>query len=299
MSDFTLLEQADAGFASTTLTKMAQENLCTYNVPLVLIDSFPDCRLIVRAYDPLAVIQTVSPKHLSNLVALQLLDIAADLEPLEAWNPGLPIEMVLKDPEGETMKLYRLCKLQRSHPVRVVIPLIPGFSKAARVASFLNLPVKLEGAQPNDELIQELSETLDFFLHNKAVSQPVDYFSGLLVAILHKLPVTLWEIQEEDPGMVRYVTDDGGESVARRPFKAEHEDLDTFHFELTKRTLNFDSECASCEFFLNCGGYFKWPDPEFSCEGIKRILARLRGAAYELHDDLSLYPLVRTKPATS
>lgn len=277
---------------------MTHENLCTYNVPLVLIDSYPNRRLIVRAYDPLAVVQTIQPHHLSNLVSLQLLDISADLEALEVWNPGLPIEMVLKDPESETMKLYRLCKLQRSHPVRVSIPVVPGFSKAARVASFLNLPVKLEGAQPGPDLIEELSETLDFFLHNKAVSQPVDYFSGLLVAIIHKVPVTLWEIQEEDPGMVRYVTDDGKEAVARRPFRAAHEDLDTFHFELTKRTLSFESECASCEFFLNCGGYFKWPDPEFSCEGIKRILQRLRGAAYELHDDLSLYPVVRTEPAT-
>jgi hypothetical protein len=277
---------------------MAQQNLCTYNVPLVLIDSYPNRRLIVRAYDPVAVVETVEAKHMSNLVSLQLLDISADLEPLETWNPGLPIEMVLKDPESETMKLYRLCKLQRSHPVRVLIPVVPGFSKAARVASFLNLPVKLEGAQPEAELIDELAETLEFFLHNKAVSQPVDYFSGLLIAILHKVPVTLWDIQEEDPGMVRYVTDDGMEAVARRPFGAEQDDLDTFHFELTKRTLSFESECASCEFFLNCGGYFKWPNPEFSCEGIKRILQRLRESAYELHDDLSLYPAVRTEPET-
>lgn len=277
---------------------MSQEHFCTYNVPLALIDAFLERRLIVRASDPLAVVNTVLPKHLTNLVALQLLDISADLKPLEEWNPGLPIEMVLKDPESETMKLYRLCKLQRTHPVRVVIPVVPGFSKAARVASFLNLPVKLEGAQPDEELIEELSETLDFFLHNKAVSQPVDYFSGLLMTVIHKVPVTLWEIQEEDPRIVRYVADSGAQAVARRPFGGEHDDLDTFHFELTKRILSPDCECASCEFFLNCGGYFKWPNPEFSCEGIKRIFQRVREAAYELHDDLSLYPAVRTEPAT-
>ena len=276
---------------------MAQANVCTYNVPLALVGSFPDRRLIVRAYDPLAVVRTPSLADSDNLAGLQLLDITADLELLETWNPGLPIEVVLKDPEAETMKLYRVSKLQRTHPVRVVIPLVPEFSKAARVASFLNLPVKLEGAQPSPELIEELSETLDFFLHNKAVSQPVDYFSGLLVAILHKKPVTFWQIQEEDPGMVRYVTDDGLEALARRPFTAAGADLDTFQFELTRRTLSPDSECASCQFFLNCGGYFKWPNPDYSCEGIKRILARLRQAAYELHDDLSLYPVGGTEPA--
>ena len=298
MSVLSLLEQADAGFASTTLPQMAQETLCTYNVPLALVDSYRDRRLIVRTYDPVDVVRTLSPEDFDSLLGLQLLDITADLEPLEVWNPGLPIEVVLNDPEAETMKLYRLSKLQRTHPVRVVIPLVPEFSKAARVASFLNLPVKLEGAQPPPELIEELSETLDFFLHNKAVAQPVDYFSGLLVALLHKVPVTLWEIQEEDPGIVRYVTDDGVEAVARRPFTAASEDLDTFHFEWTRRTLSPDAECASCEFFLNCGGYFKWPDFDFSCDGIKRILGRVREAAYELHDDLSLYPVVGTEPAT-
>jgi hypothetical protein len=276
---------------------MTQEQL-TYNVPLALIEAYRDRRLIVRATDPVAVVQHVLPHHLMRLVALQLLDINADLEALDGWNPGLPIEIVVTDPEVETMKLYRLCGLQRSHPVRVVIPVVPGFSKAVRVASFLYIPVKLEGAQPDAGLIDELSETLDFFLHNKAVSQPIEYFSGLLTTVIHREPVTLWEIQDEDPAVVRYVTDNGAETMARQPFKSADEDFDQFRFELTKRVLSPDAECASCEFFLNCGGYFKWPNNDFSCEGIKRIFRRLLDAAIELHDDLSLYPAVPTESAT-
>jgi hypothetical protein len=277
---------------------MTQEQLCTYNVPLSFIDSYPDHPLIVRATDPVAVVQHVSAQHLNRLVALQLLDISADLEELDGWNPGLPIEVVLADPEVETMKLYRLCRLQRSHPVRVAVPIVPGFSKAVRVASFLQLPVKLEGAQPDEDLVAELSEALDFFLHNKAVSQPIEYFSGLLTTVIHKQPVTLWDIQEEHPSIVRYVDERGVETLARRPFTPENEDLNSFQFELTKRVLSPESECSSCEFFLNCGGYFKWPDREFSCAEIKRVFRRLRDAAFELHDDLSLYPAAHTESAT-
>lgn len=277
---------------------MTQGQQCTYNVPLSFIDSYPDHPLIVRATDPVAVVQNVSPQHLNRLVALQLLDISADLEELDGWNPGLPIEVVLADPEAETMKLYRLCRLQRSHPVRVVVPIVPGFSKAVRVASFLQLPVKLEGAQPDPELIEELTEALDFFLHNKAVSQPIEYFSGLLTTVIHKQPVTLWDIQEEHPALVRYVDERGAETLARRPFIAENKELNSFQFELTKRVLSPESECSSCEFFLNCGGYFKWPDRDFSCGGIKRVFRRLRDAAFELHDDLSLYPTAHTESAT-
>ena len=277
---------------------MTQEQLCTYNVPLAFIDSYPDRPLIVRATDPAAVVQYLSPQHMSRLVALQLLDISADLQELEEWHPGLPIEVVVGDPEGEVMKLYRLCRLQRTHPVRVVLPIVPGFSKAVRVASFLQLPVKLEGAQPDATLIEELSETLDFFLHNKAVSQPIEYFSGLLTTVIHKHPVTLWDIQEEGPSLVRYVDDSGTETLARRPFRVPDSDLKTFHFELTKRVLSPEAECSSCEFFLNCGGYFKWPNPDYSCEGIKRVFRRLRDAALELHDDLSLYPTFHTESST-
>jgi hypothetical protein len=147
-------------------------------------------------------------------------------------------------------------------------------------------------------MIDELSETLDFFLHNKAVSQPIEYFNGLLTTVIHKQPVTLWEIQEEAPAVVRYITDSGAETIARRPFQSTKEDLDRFRFDLTKRVLTPEAECASCEFFLNCGGYFKWPNSDFSCDGIKRLFHRLRNAALELHDDLSLYPAVPTESAT-
>ena len=273
-------------------------HLATYNVPLTFIDSYPNRRLIVRATDPMAVIETLLPHHLDNLVALQLLDISADLEVLNDWNRGLPIEMVLQNPSGDTMKLYRLCKLQRSHPVRVVLPIVPGFGNAARVASFLHLPVKLEGTPPEPELMEEFSATLDFFLHNKAVCQPIDYFAGLLTAVLHKQPVTLWELQEEDPSIVRYVTDDGGETIARPPFIDRGEDLASFRFELTRGVLEPEAECASCDFFLNCGGYFKWPNPDYSCADVKEVFQRVREAAYELQDDLSLYPIVPGEPAT-
>lgn len=276
---------------------MTQEQLCAYNVPLALIDSYPNRRLIIRAADPSLVVHGLFPPDLDNLVALQLLDISADLDELDGWNPGLPIEVVLQDPEAETMKLYRLCKLQRSHPVRVVLPVVAGFSSAARVASFLHLPVKLEGAAPDPELLEEFSTTLDFFLYNKAVSQPIDYFSALLTAVLHKQPVSLWELQEEDPALVRYVTDDGRETIARRPVAIRDEDLDAFRFELTKRVLAPEAECASCEFFMNCGGYFKWPDPDYSCAGIRGLFQRLCDAAHELQDDLSLYPTVPTESA--
>lgn len=269
----------------------------TYNVPLSLVSDYKNCRLVVRAVDPVTLADSLASEPNDDIVMLQLLDISVDLDALATSGYGIPIEVVLDDPQTEAAKLYRVMKLQRTHPVRIVIPVVAGFSKAIKVASSLNLPIKLEGTQPEPAVVEELCEALDHYLHSKAVAQPIDYFSGLLMVRLHKVPITLWEIQEEDPASVRYITDDGHEVVARRPFTSNNESLDSFRFKLTERVLNEGEECATCEFFPECAGYFKWPDRSFSCNGIKRVLHKLQQAAKELEDDLSAYPTDLTEPA--
>ena len=263
---------------------------CTYNVPVELLSDYKDCRLVVRAKDPSALADSLSQKLDGEIVMLQLLDIAADLEDLSTCGYGIPIEVVLKHPQSEATKLYRVTKLQRAHPVRIVMPVIAGFSKAVKVASALHLPIKLEGNQPGPDVIEELCSVLDYFLHNKVASQPLDYFTGLLTAQIHKIPISLWDIQEEDPYSFRYVTDEGKEVVARAPFLPADDGLDFFRVAFIERMLAGGEECASCPFFSECGGYFKWPDPKFSCDGVKRVFQKLHDAAYELQDDLASYP---------
>jgi hypothetical protein len=269
----------------------------TYNVPLALVSNYRNCRLIVRARDPVALADCMAAEPNDEIVLVQLLDISAELDVLETSGYGTPVEVVLNDPQTEAAKLYRVMKLQRTHPVRIVIPVVAGFSKAIKVASSLNLPIKLEGTQPEPAVIEELCEALDHYLQSRAASQPIDYFSGLLMARLHRVPITLWDIQEEDPASVRYITDDGNEVIARRPFVSAGEGLDSFRFTLIERVLSNGEECASCEFFPECGGYFKWPNRNFSCEGIRHVLHKLQGAANELHDDLESFPIASTEPA--
>jgi hypothetical protein len=264
---------------------MKQER--TYNIPAALLDAYENRRVILRGPDPAALAEILSSGRHHSVVSLQLLDVSADLEALSRLGYGSPIEVVLKDPEVEAAKLYRVTRLQRTHPVRIVIPAVAGLSKAVKVASSLRFPIKIEGTQPDPAVIEELCQTLDLFLHDRAVSQPIDYFSGLLTALLHRLPITAWDIQEEDPAMLRYVTDDGHETIARRPFIAGA-DLDSFHVVFTERVLSDGAECASCRFFTSCGGYFKWPDQNYSCDGIKQIFQKLQDAVHELDDDLTL-----------
>jgi len=36
-----------------------------------------------------------------------------------------------------------------------------------------------------------------------------------------------------------------------------------------------------------CAGYFKWPDPTYSCEGVKRLFTQIKAAADEINADLA------------
>ena len=160
---------------------------------------------------------------------------------------GAPIELVMSNPEKEFPLLYRHAKLLDKHPMRVCIPVTHGFDKALKVAAALQFAVKLEPGQPTPELVPDLLDALDFYLHHQSVTQPIDFFHGALYSLYHHLPTTLWEIQEEAP-----------------PPDAPND------------------ECGHCEFFRSCSGYFKFPRPEYDCDGVKSILRKLSEAAAEL-----------------
>ena len=166
---------------------------------------------------------------------------------------GDPIEILLKDP-AQYLDLYSHTYLLDSHPVRIIIPVVPGFSKAVKLAVALNFAVKLEMRQPDQQLLKEVEGVLDFYLHRSHVRQPIDFFHTTLTSFFHETPISLWEIAEETP------------VIAEK-----------------------DQECQECEFFNRCGGYFKWPDTTYRCDGIKRVFQTLANAAQEMRDDLASF----------
>lgn len=81
------------------------------------------------------------------MIAIQLLALDADSEPLNAWAPGTG-ELVMRDPAAEFPLLYRHSNLLDNHPVRIVIPVTPDFGKAVKTAVALDFSVRLEPGQP-------------------------------------------------------------------------------------------------------------------------------------------------------
>ncbi len=258
------------------------------NVPAALVADFPGRGLILRTADPAAVPGLLGPEVSERIAFLQVLSAALDLTPLTDWGPGLPLDLVLLDPVAELPWIYRAVPLLDRHPVRVTVPLVPGLARAVRLALALGFPVRLAGYQPGPAALAEAAQALGGYLHNPAVAQPLEPFHGLLGALVHdagpgpgpETTVRLWELMECDPAQVRVLDESGAPVPGVAP-----DDLAEFRAGL----LASGAECAGCPWLASCEGYFKWPQPDYDCTGVKGLFAGLAEAAAELRAGLDEY----------
>ena len=133
-------------------------NPLVYNIPAWMIDDYRNRNLIVRSASPSEIVSSLWHTDQNLIRFIQLLSDSADASVLEGTGDGIPIEVFLSDP-GEYQRLYKFVSLLDSHPLRIAIPVVPGFSKAVKLAVSLNYAVKLEVEQPNQELVEEESNS--------------------------------------------------------------------------------------------------------------------------------------------
>jgi hypothetical protein len=265
-----------------------------YNIPVHLVSAYRGRTVLVRAQDPTALVHALPDGDRDQLVGVQLLSLTADVDILADWGYGVPVDLVMLSPATEFALLYRHAKLLDKHPVRVSIPALPDLFKAVKVATALGFTVKLDVGQPEPSEIKALQSVLAFYLHHTSVSQPVEFFHTALLAFYHQVPATLWAVQEEDPADVRYVTDDGQETIARRLVKVRVAgDLGSFVTALQQELLAEQGECCECEFLAHCGGYFKWPRKDYGCSGVKTLFRTLQDASEALRHDLNTFTAAR------
>ncbi|MCI0661144.1 MAG: hypothetical protein L0220_08740 [Acidobacteria bacterium] len=273
-----------------------------YNIPVSLVPAYRGQNVIVRSESPDEIVEALPEGKLEKVLGVQLLSLSAEADPMAGWGYAIPVELVMRDPVTEFALLYRHARLIDKHPVSASIPAIPGLSKAVKIANSLQFRVKLELGQPVPAAIAEMLTAVDYYLHHTSVSQPIEFFHTTLTSFYHRDPLTLWDVQEEDPGYLRYVTEDGRESIARRLVSADAGgNLDSFIANLQKVLLGDGrgghSECYDCEFLANCGGYFKWPNQDYACDGVKSVFRALKEAADELRRDLDNYAELRLEVA--
>ncbi len=242
----------------------------------------------MRAESPMALVEQLDAEDLEKVVYVQLQSLPDDIDRLTHWAEGLAIDLILNDPETDFPRLYRCAKLADNHPVRVSLPVAPGFDKGAKLAVSLGFAVNLEIGQPDGAMIDVLARVLNAYLHQSTVAEPIEPFHSLLLAFCRHESTHLWTIQEEDPAQVRYVDDQG---VERLPGKLSSADPGAdpagFVEDWSAALVAAGAECAECPFFANCRGYFKWPRKDYDCAGVKTLLRTLRDAGEALRRDLA------------
>jgi len=262
-----------------------------YQISLEQLPAYRGRRLIVRSTHPPELVARFGADDLDNLSYVQLRSLPSDIDRLVHWAEGLAIELLLENPAQDFALLYRFAKLLDNHPVRVALPVVPGFENAVKLAWSLQFAVSLQAGQPAAPMVEQMARLLDDFLHRPTVAAPIEYFYSLLLGLCHEEPVNLWAIQEEDPALVRYIDDRGEERLPGKLMEADPgPDPAGFVKSWGDTLLAEGAECAECSYFAPCRGYFKWPRRDYDCAGVKSLFHTLRKAADELRGDLAAVP---------
>jgi hypothetical protein len=224
---------------------------------------------------------------------LQWIQVEGLLGDPDAWAlaasgaSNAPLDVVFSDPASEFSDLYRLVDVCAVRDVRVSMPAAPGFLKAVKLAASLRLPVRVLPGQPTPEVLAELTGALEFYLHGPMVEMPVEFFHSLLATMCGADKGSLWMILEEDPAaFLRYDTEGHPELPRSGGFRSVEISPGAFVVHHLKSLVEQGAECATCRWQQVCRGYFKWPDPAYSCAGVKQLFSIIEAAADEIERDL-------------
>ena len=210
---------------------------------------------------------------------LQWIQVENLLGEPEAWAAAarkgndVALDVIVSDPVAEFSAIYRLVDVRNIRDVRVTIPLVPGFLKSLRLAASIQVPVRLLPGQPDPEVIAELEEAAEMYLHDPVVETPIEFFHSLFGYVSKVGGPDLWIATETDPDIF---DSPQGPPEASMGWVGNH----------VRQLEEDNAECVNCRWNGYCRGFFKSPDPAYSCEGIIRVFDRIGDAALEMQRDL-------------
>lgn len=169
----------------TTDNQMNTPDPYLYDIPVARLGAYSGQRLIVRASEPASLPALLANQDPEGVVGVRLLALDADSEALNPWGPGLPLELAMTDPATQFPLLYQHVNLLDNHPVRVAIPVRPGFGKAVKVAVALDFAVRLDVGQPEPVLVEEMIDVMEFYLRQQTSRNRLSFFTVVLLGFYH------------------------------------------------------------------------------------------------------------------
>ena len=115
----------------------------TVNVPVHLVDNFPENLLVVRSGALGALVERIDDVLGERIDYVQLTDLDADPSPFIRWKQTFALDLTMTAPGRQFSRLYAFAPLLDRGPVRVQIPAVDGVRKAVKLASSLRFSVAI------------------------------------------------------------------------------------------------------------------------------------------------------------
>ncbi len=245
--------------------------LTVYNVPAAAAAGYLTFPLIVRVTtaDDIRILHELPLSH------IVWCETTLELAESAAWPDEVALDAVMENPREGAPRLYSLARKHPDGRLRITIPVREGASRAGALGVALHLPIRLLPSQPDRLQIAEMEKVLERYLHDPQATQPVEFFHSALAAFLHEAPTTIWAALEQEPAVYKRIPSPG-ETIQPLPENPSH-------FAASQ------SECLACPFLAWCSGYFKWPDPGYSCHMVRPFLQEIQSAALQIKRDLAAF----------
>jgi hypothetical protein len=250
-----------------------------YSIPPNLVPNYTNKKITIRITHPDQLLD-IDFSELPDLCGLELANVPLNEGFLRNIPEELPITVIVNGVDADLLNFIRDSNRKQQFTIGLVSG--NGLFESLKKWSCIGLPIHILLQDFSDQVIGELEKSADFYLHDNSVEGPIEFFHSFFTACYSQQPVSLWQIQGEDPSQFAYITNDGTRRLSRRFEERIPADCESFLDDLKLNLFLNVSLCSTCEFFLNCFGYFKYPDPTFSCAEIKMLLRKFKDAAKEI-----------------
>jgi hypothetical protein len=266
------------------------------NVPAALCDKVAfgpvvirsrSCEDIVRAYKVLG----------RRVVGVELEKLADDVSLLSALPQGLSLTLNLRP--AEAANVYTSSWLSDRFSLAVLMDSEKGLLEGVKIVTSAQIPVVINLDSFSDD--SELNSALDYYLHERHLQVPIEFFHSLFTAQIQGANSSLTDVYPESPEEHLYVDESGAITGSARLAGAgkffgsvtedPQIDKDSALYKMLsnpKKSLFLSgSSCASCEAFDVCAGYLRLVDTTFDCAAWLQIFRDIKSKAREIIQDLS------------
>ena len=231
-----------------------------------------------------------------RVVGVELEKLADDVSLLSALPQGLSITLNLRP--AEAANVYTSSWLSDRFSLAVLMDVEKGLLEGVRIVTSAQIPVVINLDSLSDD--SELISVLDYYLHERHLQVPIEFFHSLFTAQIQGAALSLADVYPESPERHLYVDESGAITGSARLARAgkffgsvtedPQIDRESALYKLLinpKKSLFLSgSSCASCEAFDVCAGYLRIVDTSFDCTMWLQMFREIKATAKEIVEDL-------------